>query len=90
MVENIHTEHRTDENGEQITTKRVEHDGETYELVGDPGGIYEHIGDGAVPQAVADALREHVGADEAVEADVGQASSESATAPAPEAGEGGE
>lgn len=52
--------------GEQITTKRVPHQGDVYEFEGEPGGEYEFTGEGTAPVAVREALKAHLGEGESV------------------------
>lgn len=59
----IATEHRN-EDGEQRTTKRVEHDGDVFEFEGKPGGEYLYLGDSTLPAAVLEAVDDHLGEDE--------------------------
>lgn len=48
-------------NGEQTTTKRVAYEGDVYKFEGEPGGEYEHAGEGDAPTGAVQALQEHLG-----------------------------
>lgn len=56
-------------NGDQITTKRVPHDGDVYEFTGAPGGEYEYAGEGDAPTGAVQTLQEHLGEEASVASD---------------------